>query len=88
MAFDKGLAQRIEMIYSQIVCFFEEKPMFGGLSAFIGGNVAWSVIGDELCVRVGQEDNQENLEKSYAQQLYFTGKAMSVRIFVSPKGLS
>jgi len=87
MAFDEGLAERIREIMEATDQPFEEKNMFGGMSFMLGGNVACGVIGEDMCVRVGKDGNEEALAQPFARPFDFTGKAMAGWIYVSPEGL-
>ena len=87
MAFDEGLAERIREIMDAAEQAYEEKNMFGGMSFMLGGNVACGVIGDNICVRVGAEGNDEALAQPHARAFDFTGKPMAGWIYVSPDGL-
>ena len=88
MVFDEGLALRIREIMNDTGQPYEEKNMFGGKSFMLGGNVACGVIGENMCVRVGPEGNEEALTQPFARPFDFTGKAMSGWIYVSPDGLA
>ena len=85
MAYDEGLAQRMNETLAAVPGLVEKK-MFGGIGYLVGGNMACGIIGDDLIVRVGPEPYEETLQKHHARPFDFTGRPMKGWIMVSPKG--
>ena len=87
MAYDEATATRVR---SQLEGSpgYTEKKMFGGLTFMVRGHMCCGVIGDELMVGVGPEQNDEALSFPHARPLDFTGKPMNGFIYVARSGLS
>lgn len=85
MAYDKGLAQRLNETLASVPGIVEKK-MFGGIGCLVGGNMACGIIGDDLIVRVGPERYEEALQQRHARPFDFTGRPMKGWIMVSPEG--
>jgi TfoX/Sxy family transcriptional regulator of competence genes len=86
MAYNESVAEKIRIALadsSKIV----EKKMFGGLCFMVRGNMAIGVVGDELMVRVGPEQQPIALKKPHARVMDFTGKPMVGFIYVAAEGL-
>ena len=85
MHYDTGLAQRIR---EQVEALpgTSEKEMFGGLSFFVNGNLAVGVIGGDLMVRVGPDQNEKALAHPAARPFNMTGKVMKGWVMVEPPG--
>jgi TfoX/Sxy family transcriptional regulator of competence genes len=60
MAYDDALADRVRELISARPNVSERK-MFGGIAFMVGGNMAVGVSGDELMVRLSEEDAQKAL---------------------------
>ena len=75
MAYNEDTAERLREEL-ETVADISEKKMFGGLSFFLGGNMAVGVVGDELCVRVGPDAFDKALELPGARIMDFTGRPM------------
>ena len=86
MAYDLGLAQRIEEHF-QGRHDVEIKKMFGGLCFMVSKHMCCGIVGDTLMARVGPDRYEECLSRHHAKQMDFTGKAMKGMIYVSPEGL-
>lgn len=89
MAYDEGLAQRIQEILSEDDdgARATERKMFGGLAFLVEGNMAVGVVGDELMVRVGPEAYEAALAEAHARPMDFTGRPMKGFVFVEAEGL-
>ena len=86
MAYDEGLAERIRE------CFLdrndvEEKKMFGGLCFMLSNHMCCGIVKDMLMARVGPDNYEHCLEKKYAREMDFTGKAMKGMVYVSADGI-
>jgi TfoX/Sxy family transcriptional regulator of competence genes len=85
MAYDEGLAQRIQEILDDIPGI-EEKKMFGGICYLIKGNMACGVYKDFLIVRVGPDNYADSLAKPHAAEFDITGRPMKGWVMVSAEG--
>ena len=84
MAYDEDLAERVRAV---IGVPFDERKMFGGLCFLVGGNMSCGIVGDDLMIRVGKEGLSDALARPHAREMDFTGRASSVAVYVSPRGL-
>lgn len=75
MAYDEGLAQRIREHLDERRDV-QEKAMFGGLAFMVRGSMTFGVIKDELMVRVGPENYDDDVKKKHARPMTFTGRAL------------
>jgi TfoX/Sxy family transcriptional regulator of competence genes len=85
VAYDQGLAQRVDEILSSNP-LVTQKKMFGGLCFLLQGNMLCG-IQDKLMVRVGPDQYQECLNRFYTREMDFTGKTMKGMIYVDPEGI-
>lgn len=82
MAYDKLLAQKVRLELAGLPGI-EEKKMFGGVGFLIHGNMACSILNDELIVRVGPDNYQEALNLPQARKFDLTGRSMRGWFMVS-----
>ena len=82
MAYDEGLARRIQGIMVGLPGTIEKK-MFGG----VGYNMACGVNGDDLIVRVGPEGYEEALTKAHTKEFDMTGRPMKGWVVVTADGV-
>lgn len=87
MAFDEGLAVRIEEALSDVQNV-EQKRMFGGVAFMVRNHMCVGVVKDTLMVRVGPEQYADCLKQPSAKEMTFTGKPMKGLIYVEPEGIS
>jgi TfoX/Sxy family transcriptional regulator of competence genes len=85
MAYDEGVAERLGEVFENIP-FSSEKKMFGSLGFMVHGHMACGVINDQLMVRVGKEQYEAALSKSFVREMDFTGKALTGFVYVEPEG--
>jgi TfoX/Sxy family transcriptional regulator of competence genes len=73
MAYDEALAERVR---EQISARGDvtEKKMFGGIAFMLGGNMAVGVRGDDLLVRLSQEDAQSALSEEGVRPFEMGGR--------------
>ena len=86
MAFDKGLAHRVEELLRSQPGFVEKK-MFGGVGFMLHGNMACGINKDNLVVRVGPDKYEAALDRPYTTVFDITGKPMKGWVLVEPPGL-
>ncbi len=73
MAYDQELAERVRSVISARADV-EEKKMFGGIAFMVGGNLAVGIRGDELLVRLAEEDARGALTEDGVRQFEMGGK--------------
>ncbi len=85
MAYDEGVAQRLQDVFSgrpEIA----SKKMFGGLALMYRGHMLLGILGDCLMARVGPELYEAALARPHAREMDFNGKPMKGYVFVDPPG--
>jgi hypothetical protein len=85
MAYDEGLAERVEQALGERPDLVAKK-MFGGVGYMIRGNMACGVNKDALIVRVGPEQYEEALDKPHTKPFDITGRAMRGWVMVAAGG--
>jgi TfoX/Sxy family transcriptional regulator of competence genes len=85
MAYDEGLAQRIEETLGDQPNLVAKK-MFGGVGYMVQGNMACGVNKDDLIVRVGPDRYQEALAQPHTREFDMTGRPMRGWVVVEPEG--
>jgi TfoX/Sxy family transcriptional regulator of competence genes len=85
MAYDEGLAERVEQALGERPDLVAKK-MFGGVGYMIRGNMACGVNKDALIVRVGPEQYEEALAKLHTKPFDITGRAMRGWVMVAAGG--
>lgn len=85
MAYDEGLAQRIQEILADRPGLVEKK-MFGGVGYMLHGNMACGVNKDDLIVRVAPDSYEELLARAHTRQFDLTGRPMKGWILVAAGG--
>lgn len=85
MAYDEGLAQRIEEIL-EAQPGLEAKKMFGGVGYMLHGNMACGVHKDMLIVRIGLDGHEEAMSHPHTLPFDITGRAMKGWVMVSTGG--
>jgi TfoX/Sxy family transcriptional regulator of competence genes len=84
MAYDEALANRIRELLSPRAEVSERK-MFGGIAFMVAGNMACGVLGEDLIVRLGDEEGAKALKEDGVRPFDFTGKPMKSTVYVSPE---
>ena len=87
MAFDEGLAERIQHLIGGERDLTERK-MFGGLCFMVNGNMCFGIVGSDLMVRVGGGAYDEAVSLPHAREMDFTGRSMRGMVFVADDGVS
>jgi TfoX/Sxy family transcriptional regulator of competence genes len=87
MAYDEGLADRVREVLSPRPDVSERK-MFGGIAFMVAGNMACGVLGEELIVRLGDEEAEKALREDGVRPFDFTGRPMKTTVYVSPERTS
>jgi TfoX/Sxy family transcriptional regulator of competence genes len=87
MAYDEALADRIRELLAARADVSERK-MFGGIAFMLAGNMACGVLGEELIVRLGEDESDKALAEDGVRPFDFTGKPMKNIVYVSPERTS
>lgn len=85
MAYDEGLAQRIQELLKDIPGLVERK-MFGGVGFMLHGNMACGVNKDNLIVRLGPERHEEAMGRPHTRPFDITGRTMKGWVMVMAVG--
>jgi len=86
MAFDQDLALRVRRLLEKQDGISERK-MFGGLAFLLKGKMFCGVLGHDLVARLGAEQAQTALRRSYVRPMDFTGRPMKGYVYIAPDGL-
>jgi len=87
MAYDEALADRIRELLSPRAGVTERK-MFGGIAFMVAGNMACGVLGEDLIVRLGEEEGEKALAEDGVRPFDFTGRPMRSTVYVSAERTS
>jgi TfoX/Sxy family transcriptional regulator of competence genes len=87
VAYDETLADRIRELLSARAEVSERK-MFGGIAFMVAGNMACGVLGEDLIVRLGEEEAEKALSEDGVRPFDFTGRPMRNIVYVSPERTS
>jgi TfoX/Sxy family transcriptional regulator of competence genes len=60
--------------------------MFGGLAFMVAGHMACGIVGDDLMLRLGEDDADAALDEPHTRPMDFTGKPMKSMVYVAPAG--
>jgi TfoX/Sxy family transcriptional regulator of competence genes len=85
MAYDEKAAARVRVALKRKRGLIEKK-MFGGLAFLLDGHMCCGVIGDDLVLRLGEEEAARARLKSHTRPMDFTGRPMSSMVYVAPPG--
>lgn len=85
MAFDEGLAQRLEALLGEREDLTETR-MFGGFGYLMSGNMCLGIHKDNLIVRVGVPVAEQILEEPHVCPMDITGRAMKGWARIEPEG--
>jgi len=84
VAYDEALADRARELLSARAEISERK-MFGGIAFMVAGNMACGVMGEDLIVRLGDEEAAKALAEEGVRPFDFTGRPMKTTVYVSPE---
>lgn len=87
MAYDEGLAYRIEEILKERTDL-DEKRMFGGIAWLVNGNVAVGVFEESLISRIGPEEYKTALNRPGIREFDITGRPMKGWIMASDEAIN
>jgi TfoX/Sxy family transcriptional regulator of competence genes len=84
VAYDEALADRTRELLS-VRAEVSERKMFGGIAFMVAGNMACGVIGEDLIVRLGDDEAAKALAEEGVRPFDFTGRPMKTTVYVSPE---
>jgi len=87
VAYDEDLAQRVREVLAARPDV-SERRMFGGIAFMVGGNMACGVLGEDLIVRLGEEEGEKALDEDGVRPFDFTGRPMKNIVYVAPERTS
>ncbi len=87
MAYDEALAERVRDVLGDAPDVVG-KRMFGGIAFMVAGNMACGVMGDDLLVRVGKEDQAVCLALPFVRPMEMSGRTMGGFVVVDAEGLA
>jgi TfoX/Sxy family transcriptional regulator of competence genes len=87
VAYDEALADRVRELLSARAEVSERK-MFGGIAFMVSGNMACGILGEDLIVRLGDEEAEKALEEDGVRPFDFTGRPMKTTVYVSAERTS
>ena len=85
MAYDLGLAERVQSVLGQHPGFSERK-MFGGICFMINGHMCCGVVKADLMLRLTPEAVTKGLKRPHTRAMDFTRKPMQSMMFVGVAG--
>lgn len=87
MPFDETLAARIRQVVGER-SDISERRMFGGLSFLRDGRMCFGIVGQDLVVRVLDDDMPSVLRRAHVRPMDFTGKPLRGFVYVAPRGVA
>lgn len=87
MAYDKGLAQRVEE-YLELYDDVYPKNMFGGIAWMVNGNIACGIFEESLISRVGPLEYKTALRQDGIHEFDITGRPMKGWIMADADAVS
>jgi TfoX/Sxy family transcriptional regulator of competence genes len=82
VAYDEELAERVREVLA-VRSDVSERKMFGGIAFMLAGNMACGVMGEDLIVRLGDEEAKKALSEEGVRPFDFTGRPMKTTVYVS-----
>jgi TfoX/Sxy family transcriptional regulator of competence genes len=87
MAYDEQLATRVRRLLGQRPDVTERR-MFGGLSFLRDGRMCAGVVGQDLVVRIVDEEMPSALRRPHVRPMDFTGRPMRGFVYVGPRAIT
>lgn len=88
MAFDQELVDRIRENLTWHGDELTERKMFGALCFMVRGSIVCGVMGSEMILRVGPDQQEWALEQEHTRVFDFTGKPSKGFIYVEAAGIA
>jgi TfoX/Sxy family transcriptional regulator of competence genes len=87
MAYDEQLAARIRDTLAARADMTERR-MFGGLAFLRDGRMCCGVVGQDLMVRVVEDEMPSVLRRPHVRPMDFTGRPLRGFVYVAPSGVA
>lgn len=87
MAYDESVASRVRVAMKRRKGVGEQK-LFGGLAFMLNGHMCCGVLGDELVVRLGNDDVLDALEEDHTRPFDFTGRVIKSMLYIEQAGFA
>jgi TfoX N-terminal domain len=85
MAYDERLANRVRQAFGARHDITERK-MFGGLAFLCRGHMCCGIVGNDLMVRIPEDEIAAVMRSRHVRPMDFTGKPLKGFVYVSPPG--
>jgi TfoX/Sxy family transcriptional regulator of competence genes len=85
VAYNQALADRVREVLAPRA-ELTEREMFGGIVFMVAGNMAVGILGEDLMVRLGQDDAERALAEPQVRPMDFTGRPMKTTVYVDADG--
>ena len=85
MAYEEKVADRLRRALGPQKGLIERK-LFGGIAFMLRGNMCCGVVGDRICLRLGNEGTTKALGEHHTSPMDFTGKPISTMVYLEPAG--
>ena len=86
MAFNERLAERIRSLFGERRDV-AERQMFGGLTFLCRGRMCCGIVGNDLMVRVPDDEFDAIVRGRHVRPMDFTGRPLRGFVYVSPAGV-
>jgi hypothetical protein len=83
MAYDEQLADRIRRAFGARKDFTERR-MFGGLAFLYRGRMCCGIVGNDLMVRIPDDEFDTVIRRRHVRPMDFTGRPLRGFVYVSP----
>jgi TfoX/Sxy family transcriptional regulator of competence genes len=87
MAYDEQLANRIRQTFGTRHDITERR-MFGGLAFLRDGRMCCGIVGQDLMVRVVEDEMPAALRGPHVRPMDFTGRPLRGFVYVAPDGVA
>lgn len=85
MAYREEVAERIRDLLKRRRGVTERK-MFGGIAFLYNGHMYCGVNGEDLMLRLGNDESAKALTEPHTRPMDFTGKPLKSMVYVNPEG--
>jgi hypothetical protein len=85
MAYDERLTNRVRQAFGARHDITERK-MFGGLAFLCRGRMCCGIVGNDLMVRIPEDEVAAVMRNRHVRPMDFTGKPLKGFVYVSPPG--
>ena len=85
MAYREEVAERIRSVLDRKRDVTERK-MFGGIAFLYNGHMCCGVNGEDLMLRLGNDEAAKALTEPHTRPMDFTAKPLKSMVYVNPEG--